>query len=267
MRTITKIEQQKKNKKRYNVYLDGEFAFGVDEEVFINHYLRKGMELSEDEIKELLGEESVQKAYNLAIRYLSYRIRSIKEMEDYLKKHEIEEMVLQQVIVRLIEENLLNDKVFSQAFVADRKLLTTKGPHVIKQELMQKGVSNQIATDAAFTYTFEEQFEKAEKWAAKEWQKKSKHPARKKKEQIRIKLMQKGFTKDVIDEVMGTLKIDELQTSDDDIIQKQADKLLRKYARKYEGYELKMRLKSALYQRGFNQDAINEYIDNLEESM
>ncbi|HLR64712.1 MAG TPA: recombination regulator RecX [Pseudogracilibacillus sp.] len=267
MRTITKVEQQKKNKRRYNIYLDGQFAFGVDEDIFIEHYLRKGMELSEEEIEQLLDEESIQKAYTLAVRYLSYRIRSIQEMEDYLIKQEVDQIVLQRVIVRLLEEKLLDDALFAQSFVADRKLLTSKGPTVIKRELMQKGIDEQIAHDAAYTYTFDEQVEKAEKWAQVQWKRRSKHPARKKREQIRVKLIQKGFTKDVIDAVIEQLHTDDLVQTDSDIITKQADKLLTKYKRKYDGYELKMRVKSALYQRGFPQDAINEYMENLNESM
>ncbi|MDY3702578.1 MAG: recombination regulator RecX, partial [Limosilactobacillus coleohominis] len=46
---ITKIEAQKR-KGRYNVYLDGKFAFPVAESVLIKFRLMKGVELDADQI-------------------------------------------------------------------------------------------------------------------------------------------------------------------------------------------------------------------------
>lgn len=41
----------------------------------------------------------------------------------------------------------------------------------------------------------------------------------------------------------------------------QAEKLLRTYTRKYTGYELKQKLKQALYRKGFAFSEISRYID------
>src|SRR5690625_2356237 len=188
MRTITKVERQKRRKERYNIYLDDVFAFGVDEQILIKKNLHKGLQLSEDDLEKLMDEETIQSAYLLAIRYLSYRIRSIQEMEVYLQRKDIEDIVAQKVIVRLLNEKLLDDTIFAQAFVSDRMNLTSKGPQVIKRELAQKGVQEHIIIEALEVYTFERQLEKTVKWVEREVKKKSRYSARKRKEQLRMKL-------------------------------------------------------------------------------
>src|SRR5690625_3805260 len=120
MRTITKISKQKNKSNRYNIYLDDTFAFGVDEDVLLKNKLRKGLELTNEQITKLLDDESIQNAYLLAVRYLSYRIRTKLELQIYLRKKEIDEMIIEQTIERLKKEKLVNDAQFAQSFVRDR---------------------------------------------------------------------------------------------------------------------------------------------------
>ncbi|MDY0407550.1 regulatory protein RecX [Paracerasibacillus soli] len=90
MKRISRITVQKNNPHRFNIFLtDGKeetFGFGVDEDVLISHRLMKNQELDEGLIKKLLQEDSLQKTYAMAINYLSYRMRSEKEIKDYLMK-------------------------------------------------------------------------------------------------------------------------------------------------------------------------------------
>src|SRR5699024_9481919 len=79
--------------------------------------------------------------------------------------------------------------------------------------------------------------------------------------QIRYKLMQKGFAPDVISQVMNEIEIEVDETEEYQKLEKQADTLLRQYEKKLEGYELKMKLKPALYQRRFPSELIDEYIE------
>src|SRR5690625_32020 len=218
--------------------------------MILKHHLYKGKELTLEMVNELLDDEELQKFYVKALNHISYRMRTIAEVETYLRKEEAEEMVLQKVIVRLLEENYLNDETYAKAFVVDRKLLTSKGPILIQRELIQKGVDEEIAIQAVSHYSADEQFEKANKWAEKEWKKKSKHPTRKRKEQLYVKLNQKGFHKDVVSRVIAALHVDDSAQTDKEILQKEVDKITRRHGRKYTGYELKMRVKASLYQRG-----------------
>src|SRR5699024_4497684 len=87
------------------------------------------------------------------------------------------------------------------AFVRDRIHQTSKGPKVIEQELAKKGIKKEIIKQALEQYTFDKQYDRALKWLQKERRKKAKHAHKKQEEQLKIKLLQKGFQQDVIQEV------------------------------------------------------------------
>lgn len=265
MRTVTKIQQQKKNKNRYNIFLNDEYAFAIDEDVLVKYHIHKGMELTKEAIEEITSEEDFHRTYMMAINYLSYRMRTKKEIRTYLYEKDVSPQMTYDIISKLEEEQLLDDVVFAEAFVRDRMNQTSKGPRMIIKELQEKGVNRDIASAAALQYNAEAQFTKAFNWAQREAKKKSSHSANKQKDQIRYKLMQKGFNGDVVSSVMNEIEIEVDETVEYAKLEKQANTLLRRYEKRHEGYELKMKLKTALYQRRFSRELIDKYIEKIEE--
>lgn len=85
-------------------------------------------------------------AYLLAVRYLSYRPRSVKEMQDYLKKKQVSSEHSKAVVTKLIEQKFLNDAEFAASWVRTRVLLKPLSQRVLQMELQQKGVSEDIIT-------------------------------------------------------------------------------------------------------------------------
>ncbi|UCB52906.1 MAG: hypothetical protein JSV10_02095, partial [Candidatus Zixiibacteriota bacterium] len=71
-KTITRIQAQKKDPRRRSVFIDGKFAFGVDEEVVSRLGLERGEDLTERRIKEILQQKSENEAKNAALRFLSF---------------------------------------------------------------------------------------------------------------------------------------------------------------------------------------------------
>ncbi|WP_235425115.1 hypothetical protein [Heyndrickxia ginsengihumi] len=86
MPTITKISVQKNNPERYNIFLDGQYRFSVDEEVLARFQLLKGKEISSFELDHIMLQDDIRKGVNIAIQFLSFRMRSEKEIKDYLRK-------------------------------------------------------------------------------------------------------------------------------------------------------------------------------------
>lgn len=141
---ITKIEVQKKNKDRLNIYLDDDFAFGISLDVFIKYNLKKEQEIDNSFVEEILLEEENNKAINSALKYLSYRQRSIKEVKEHLKRKGYEETIMENTIGFLLEKNYLNDYEFANSFIRDKSYLNKYGINKIKYELINKGVSKEI---------------------------------------------------------------------------------------------------------------------------
>jgi regulatory protein len=149
MRKITAIEAQKNNPKRVNIYLDGEFAFGLDR--LVAAWLTVGQSLEEEKISKLQIEDAQEKAYQQAMLFLSYRARSEAEVRKNLEKHEIPPAVIDQLIERLREERLLNDGQFAQDWVANRSEFRPRSRRALTVELRRKGLTEadiRFATEA-----------------------------------------------------------------------------------------------------------------------
>lgn len=265
MRKITRITAQKRSKQRYNIFIDeghGEkFGFSVDEDVFIQYHLRKGMELSEPMMEELLRADTFQKSYSDVIRYLSYRMRTKKEIIDYLEKKEVDSDHIPKVIEKLTSEKLIDDQEFANSFVRSRIKTTTKGPGLVKQELQVKGITSSIADEAIRQYDYSIQYKKAEKIAEKRSAKSKRYSINRQRQQLHAALTRNGFTQEVIQDVLANIQ-QNLDENEKEAVYYQGDRLLRKHSRKLSGYELKNKLKEALYRQGFNVESINEYLND-----
>ncbi|WP_085993167.1 recombination regulator RecX [Oceanobacillus senegalensis] len=269
MRKITRITTQKKRKDRYNIYLsEGQtevYGFSVDEAILVEFQLRKGLELDDSLIETLIEKDTIQKSYSLAINYLSYRMRTKKEMNDYLVKKEVEPDHIDIIIERLIKEKLLDDKLFAEMFVRTRMNTSYKGPLLIKKELMDKGVASLIASHAVEEYPYEVQYEKISKLIEKKLQKSNKDSFQKQIQKIQANILQKGFNQAIITDVLSEMKEEKNEDMEWEAVVYQGDKLLRKHARKHEGYMLKNKLKEGLYRKGFTMELINRYLDEFVE--
>lgn len=260
---ITKITTQKKRKDRYNIFIDKKYAFSVDEDVLVKYKLAKGLTLEASDIIELLEAESLQQSYVTAIHYLSYRQRSKMEIKRHLLKKEIEPDHVEIVMNRLDKENLLDDLAFAESFVRERIRQKKKGPKMIIQELMEKGVSKSNINEAINIMTFADQYETAFQFAQKRADRPKKESKEKQKQQIRAALMQRGFETEVISEVMLNINMDVDEEAEQEAIKHHGEKMYRRYSKKFSGYELRQKLMTALYTRGFKKEQINEFIDKI----
>lgn len=143
---ITALKTQKRNKERVNVYLDGRFAFGLA--AIEAARLRVGQTLSDDDIVRLQEQDDVERAYERALNYLSYRPRSTWEVERNLKKKGVEEPVIEAVVTRLARAGLLDDREFARYWVDNRTRFNPRGFRGLRHELRQRGVSREIIDEA-----------------------------------------------------------------------------------------------------------------------
>ena len=268
---ITRITTQKKSKNRYNIFLndghDEKYGFSVDEAVLIEFKLRKGLDLDNSMIDTLIQKDNVHKSYTQAINFLSYRMRTKKEIYDYLVKKEVEAEHIYQIMGKLEEQNLLDDKLFAEMFVRTRMNTSSKGPLLIKKELMEKGVEAQIAEEAIGIYPYGIQYEKVSKLIEKKWNTAKKDPFRKKIQQLQAALTQKGFTRDVIKDALANVNEEKNQAEEWDAIVFQGEKLVRKHQMKFEGYELRNKVKEALFRKGFSMELINRFFDEHQDDL
>lgn len=137
---------QKRNKDRVNVYLDGEFAFGLSR--IVAAWLHTGQELSDEKIAELQAQDNVEVALQRALNFLSYRPRSEQEVRQNLKKHKYDQAVIDEIIERLVRGRLVDDENFAELWVENRSEFRPRGSRMLRAELRQKGLSDRVIEDA-----------------------------------------------------------------------------------------------------------------------
>jgi regulatory protein len=139
---ITAIEPQQKNPQRLNIYLDGEFAFGLAG--IVAAWLKVGQELNEEKIANLKAEDEGEITYQKALHFLSYRPRSSAEVRQNLIKRGVSESLTDETVNRLQSAGLVNDETFARSWVENRNAFRPRGKPALRMELRRKGLSEEI---------------------------------------------------------------------------------------------------------------------------
>ncbi|WP_144511787.1 recombination regulator RecX [Bacillus sp. FJAT-22090] len=264
MPVITRIGRQKNNNERYNLYLDEKYAFSVDEAVLIKYQLSKGKVIEGFTIDEIVFDDEVRKAYNKAIHFLSYRMRSEHEVKQKLLQNEFGEAVILEAIRKLYEHGFLNDENFTKALVATQKKNSKKGPGAIRQELKKKGIEKDLQEEVLASYSEEEQLSIARTLTEKIINQNESKTPRQIKQKVQDALQRKGYNFTIISQAIDSFELEKKQEEWVEIIAAQGDKIWRKYASKYSNYDLRRRVKQALYHKGFPAEHIDLYIEKKE---
>jgi len=144
--TITALKVQKRNPQRVNVYLDGEYAFGLAR--ITAGWLSIGQVLSAEKIAQLQAEDGREVAYQQALRLLSYRPRASAEVRRNLVKHDVPAEVIEDVLARLQRAGLIDDNRFAQAWVENRSEFRPRGRRALVVEMRQRGLDDESIQQA-----------------------------------------------------------------------------------------------------------------------
>lgn len=261
---ITKITTQKR-KGRFNIYINNEYSFPISEEVMLKFRIFKDMELDKEMIEEIKSADDFSKLYNYAVNFLSYQLRTKKEIVDKLKNETDDEEKIELVIKHLEDVNLLSDRNYAESYVRSIKNEGNKGPKAIYQYLNRKGIENGLIEDAITNfYTPNDVHINAERQATKVYQKNQRYPYNKKIEKVKTALMQKGYDFYTINQVIEKLDFEIDEKHEHDLVEREGVKIFSKY-RNLSYNKRIMKLKQSLMRKGFSFDDINIFINELED--
>ncbi|MCE5220674.1 MAG: recombination regulator RecX [Clostridium sp.] len=145
MAKITKIEIQKRNKERVNLFLDGEYAFSLSAELVYKEGLKTNDEIDSEKLKILVEHENLIRCKNSALRIIEKSYKTEKEVRDKLILKGYEDNSINKSIEFLKEYNFINDSNYTKAFIHDK--LNSQGSQKIKYKLIQKGISKEIIAE------------------------------------------------------------------------------------------------------------------------
>lgn len=139
---ITKLEIQKNNKDRVNLYLDEKYYSGISLELVIREHLKVGLDIDEEHLENLILEDEKGKALAKAIKYIGTNLKTAKQLRDYLSKKDYNRNTINYVLDKLMEYNYLDDENYARAYVLTYS--TKYGKLKLKSQLKSKGVSDEI---------------------------------------------------------------------------------------------------------------------------
>ena len=139
-----KINKFKKiGSNKYKIYFDNESLI-VYEDVILKYNLLYKKDIDNDLLIEINKENYKSSIYDVSIKYISVRMRSKKELEEYLKKKKYDQKDIEETIKRLQSQDLLNDEKFAKSYINDKLYLTNYGLTKIKNDLLKLGVEEYI---------------------------------------------------------------------------------------------------------------------------
>ena len=149
-REITAIKAQKRNRQRVNIYLDGEFAFGLSR--FVAGWLEPGRKLSEAEIKRLQEQDTYEVAFQKALQFISHRPRSVDETRRRLSEKGFSDEVVESTLQKLLDKHYLDDLDFARQWIENRNAFRPRSDRLLAYELRLKGVADKEITQALDQY-------------------------------------------------------------------------------------------------------------------
>ena len=222
----------------------------ITEDTIVRFMLSRDKVISQEELKEIQDFAQFSYGKNLALYHLSFKSRTEKEVREYLKKYDIDENIVSQVIANLKEDNWINDGQYAYAIINANQLSGDKGPYVLTQKLAQKGISKSTIEEILKEFDFSEVAQRVANKLLKKYE--GKLPSRTLQDKIIQNLTNKGFSYSDAKSAFDDLDSQVDQETTQELIFKELDKQYAKYARKYEGYELKQRLTQVLARKGFD---------------
>jgi regulatory protein len=145
---VTAIEpQERRAGRRSNVFLDGRYAFSLTTDLAVQE-LRVGEPIASDRYAALIAKDQDARAFDAGLRFLGARPRSEREIRDRLARHDFDVQAIDRAIERLRRLKLVDDSAFAEYWIEQRASHRPRGSRLLKQELRQKGVSQDVLLEA-----------------------------------------------------------------------------------------------------------------------
>lgn len=207
MPEITAIKPQKRNKDRFNVYLDGKYAFPVSLNVLGDFELTKGILLTDDQLNNILNEELFNKILMKTLDFISYTIRTQREIEDrlsdYLYKEikvaKIREDFKQRILKKIEDMDLIDDATYVSSYIQSKSLSKVPpGRQKIVVFLLKKGIDKGLIDKYLEAYSYDVELSGAKISAEKKIGKLKEQDSYKLQNKLWKFLAGRGYSSDVI---------------------------------------------------------------------
>lgn len=248
------LKYKKMSKGRYKITFDTT-ELVLYEDVIINNKLLTIKNISLELLEKILEENKYYEIYNLSLSYLETKLRTEKEIKEYLMKKLFPENLIDEIIERLKKEGYINEQKYIEAYTNDKLNLTTKGPFLIKRELLDLGLNEEKIDTYLNTISYETWKNKLNKIINKRVNTMKNKSLNQIKNKLKIDLFNLGYQTELIEELL-----ENINKNDNNTLEKEYIKAYNKYSKKYNGLVLNNKIRNYLYTKGFDIEDITNII-------
>ena len=213
---------KKKGKNKYEIIFDNS-SLVLYEDIILKYDLLIKKAIDEYLLDEIINENSFYDAYDKALSYIEIKLRTRKEIENYLSNKGFDSKYIEYAIDKLDKAGLLNDKVYASAFINDKVNLTLDGPFKIKNDLLNLDIDENIINDYLYKISnkvWEERIDKLINKKSSSMNNKSYYMFINK---LKNELYNKGYSKEMIEDKLANIKYES------NAFEKDFEKAIKKY--------------------------------------
>ena len=243
---ITKLKSGK-----YKIVLDDNVVVTYDD-VIIKYNLLYKKQIDKKTLTEIKKETDYYDNYNKVLNYAMKKIRCSSEVKKTIDSLDIEDDKKKEIYIKLVNLNLVNDRIYTNCYINDRFILSKDSINKIRTDLLKNKIDIDIIDEELAKFDIDE-YGKLKKIIVKKINSNKSYSSYKLKNKIVSEMVNLGYNYDDI------ISIYEKHSKDDyELLLKEYSKLYNKLSKKYKGNELVYKIKSSLYSKGFSYDDIKK---------
>lgn len=273
---ITKIELQKRNKDRVNVYINEEFSFACSAELIYTCSLSKDKEIDMGSLKEIIDKDNFIKCKSYALKIIERTYKTEKQIFDKLAQKEYDEKIINKTIDFLKEYKFIDDEKYTEAYIKDK--LKSQGKNRIKYALINRGISEALIKEKLSTLDKDIEENTALKLAEKKYKVliKNESDTRKIYKKLGDYLVRNGYDLDVVQNILSSIVKEEISHLNETEIQQKredddASKLYELAEKRYsiiiksesDNRKIYKKLSDYLIRRGYSWDNIKSVLNSI----
>lgn len=243
---------------KYQIKFKNGEAIKLSSNTIINNNLLYKKDINDELFDKIKKENEFYLLYDKVIKMISIKRRSLKEIKEYLEKNHASSKNMDKIINLIIENNLIDDNRYIEAYINDKINLSNEGPLKIKRDLEAQGIDEKLINSYIDDIDHNIVLEKLSRLINKKIASNKKDSVYILRQKILNEFLNKGYDKEDILDILDDIKMD-----DDKALEKEVKKLYDKYKSKYNGEELNSILRGKLYKKGFFIEHINEILNNI----
>lgn len=241
------LKYKKLSNHRYKIFLDNNESIILHENTILNNNLLLTKEI--DNLKQIIKDNNNYLVYDIALKYISIKMRSESEIKNYLNKKEIDNDFINDTVNRLKEQGYINDRLYTKYFIMDKINLNKSGPNKIKNELLKLKIDKDIIEDELQNINNNDIIQNLEVLIDKKIKTNKTYAGDLLKQKILNFFIDKGYKKEDILSILNTRDL-----TNKELYDKEYKKLYNKYSKKYSDEELEYIIKQKLYQKGIKKN-------------